>query len=186
MKLISQIQNILGIILSYMILITALLPVGFLVLLFRKQKSLLFVHPDYHCSFLLRDALTEKGWHSSIHVDEFYREELLYSQNNIHHFTLIKPRIFGRPWHVIMLFFYITQFKYYFYYGNLDIVPMPTRWLQNFVSPSFQMDAFLIKLFGGKTLFIPTGCVQVETREIFLNLIRNICAHCGWKNRLRP
>ena len=48
-----------------------------------KRKSILFVRPDYHCSFFYRDEFLKKGWKADIIVNHDYPDDLLYSNKNI-------------------------------------------------------------------------------------------------------
>ena len=49
----------------------------------RARRSVLFVRPDYHCSFFYRDALRKSGWKADIFVPPGYPVSLLYSDSDI-------------------------------------------------------------------------------------------------------
>ena len=57
-----------------------------------KKKSIIFIIPDYHCSFMYREKFEQLGWDAHIYVNYSHPENLLYSKKNItkiSNFTII-------------------------------------------------------------------------------------------------
>ena len=48
-----------------------------------KNSSILFVRPDYHCSFFYRDEFRKLGWKADIIVGNNHPQDLLYSNKKI-------------------------------------------------------------------------------------------------------
>jgi hypothetical protein len=48
-----------------------------------KNNSILFVRPDYHCSFFYRDEFRKLGWKADIIVGNNHPQDLLYSNKKI-------------------------------------------------------------------------------------------------------
>lgn len=144
------------------------------------NKSILFVIPDYHCSFFYRDALKKQGWMADIYVPDGYPEKLLYSQDNIIRIRNI-PKIFKPIYHLIILFIWIFKYKYFFLYGGLRILPILPRSLETKIFKSFSLDLFLAKLFKKKLIYLPSGCIDIDLKkEISKIEDGNICNNCGW------
>ena len=50
-----------------------------------NQESILFINPDYHNSFILRDKFRDLGWKAEILAHENHNKNLLY-QNDVYFF----------------------------------------------------------------------------------------------------
>ena len=128
----------------------------------RSKKSVLFVRPDYHCSFLYRDELRKSGWKADVYVPPNYPEKLLYSEKNIYAAMgkeLIAMQNFndGEIEESIKLFKESVELhpgnkKYYdglvkaYYYSNQfeEVVDLYSYYLSNFV----QVNAEVLYLFS--------------------------------------
>ena len=42
------------------------------------EKSVLFINPDYHCSFIHRDEFRRLGWRADVFVPDSYPVQFLY------------------------------------------------------------------------------------------------------------
>ena len=51
--------------------------------MFRRKKSLIFLIPDYHCSFLYRDELRKRNWKVDIYNQLDFPANLLYDDKDI-------------------------------------------------------------------------------------------------------
>lgn len=153
----------------------------------RAKRSVLFVRPDYHCSFIYRDELRKHGWKADIYVPWNYPQMLLYSAKDILRAPQIKLRI--RKVSVVnrlllMLWWLATFWRYHFhiYYGRptvLSSIGIKLGFTRLF-GESFLLELWLAKLFRIKLIFLPTGCHDDESKENFSKLDDgNVCNNCG-------
>lgn len=143
------------------------------------EKSILFVAPDYHCSFFYRDALRKRGWKADIYVPKGYPEKLLYSKEDIVRLKDI-PKIFKPFYHFFVLMRWFVKYKYFFFYGGISLLALLPKEISA-ILPSFRLDLFLAKIFNKKLIYLPSGCIDVDLKE---NISKyddgNICCNCGW------
>jgi glycosyltransferase involved in cell wall biosynthesis len=157
----------------------------------RSKKSVLFVRPDYHCSFLYRDELRKSGWKADVYVPPNYPEKLLYSEKNILRAPQIKTKkrmgtLFNRA--MMILWWLATFWRYHFhiYYGRPPAFPSIgfKLGLQKLLTENFQWELWLAKLFRVKLIYLPTGCLEDENKENFTKLDDgNVCNNCGFWDR---
>lgn len=144
------------------------------------DKSILFVIPDYHCSFFYRDALKKRGWDAAIYVPSDYPKKLLYQKDNVLRIKNVPDRL--KPfYHFITLIFWFFRYKYFFLYGSMRILPVLPKRLETKISTDFCFDLFLAKLFKKKIIFFPSGCLYTDLKLNIKNYDNgNICSNCGW------
>lgn len=141
-----------------------------------RNKSILFHNPDYHCTFFYRKELLNLGWRADIFVFDTYPDKLLFSSENV-----IKSYRITKNLYLDYTLWYLCNFfkyKYIFYYGRpIDY----GRILKKFgIKVNFEPMLFLIKLFGTKIIYLPTGCNDEFTRKQFLQFDNgNVCNNCG-------
>lgn len=158
----------------------------------RVKNSILFVRPDYHCSFFYRDEFRKKGWKADIFINKDYPDELLYSKNDI----LRSPKIYGGRQkvfrifdHLLLFMWWLSKFwKYEFhvYYGRPPAVNLFENkiGLTKLLGNDFLIELWLAKLFDVKLIFLPTGCHDDESKAEFQKLDSgNVCDNCGVWNR---
>lgn len=157
----------------------------------RARKSVLFVRPDYHCSFFYRDALRESGWKADIFVNPGYPQSLLYSDSDILKTFQIKsknllPKIFNRILLIFSWLAFFWRYRYHVYYGRPPVIP-PIRGnlgLKKLFGKNFVFELWLAKLFKIKLIFLPTGCYDDESKENYSKLDNgNVCNNCGFWDR---
>jgi hypothetical protein len=88
------------------------------------SRSALFIIPDYHCSFILRDELRRLGWVSDIYVPSDFPERFLYESTGVYKARSsrktgkISEKLIGA-----FNFFYLMRlglkYKYHIHYGRL-------------------------------------------------------------------
>ena len=157
-----------------------------------KRKSILFVRPDYHCSFFYRDELRRLGWKADVYVPPEYPENLLYSNNDI----LRAPHIGNKKFLVVRLLNTIVLFlwwltifwryKFHFYYGRPPAFDFKEKKLKlnKLLGENFLLELWFAKLFGAKFIYIPTGCHDTETKANYLKLDNGkVCGNCGTFNK---
>lgn len=153
-----------------------------------KRQSILFVRPDYHCSFHYRDELRRLGWKADIYVNHAYPEKLLYSDHDI----LRAPRLPGdrrrfvrRLNHLLLLLWFLGHFwryRYHVYYGRPPSFSFLEQrlGLTRLFGDDFLVELALLKAFGCKVVYLPPGCNDEETQAHFATLDGgNVCANCG-------
>ncbi len=158
----------------------------------RKKKSILFITPDYHCSFFYRDEFRKQGWKADIFLCPGYPENLLYSKQDL----LQAPRLPGARFrlirwlnHLMMMLLWLTQFwryEFHLYYGRPPLCNFMEQriGLTRMFGKNFLLELWLAKLFGVKLVFLPTGCHDDESKENFTKLDKGkICGNCGAWNQ---
>ena len=151
-----------------------------------KKNSIIFINPDYHCSFIYRDKLEELGWKASVYVNHRYPKDLLYSTENIYYFPISEKFFIGKLIQKIadILFFIYINFKYkfHFYYSNLDGFSLleKTLGLEKIFGMGFRISLLFSKLCGVKIIYVPSGCNDILTKKEFSKIDQgNICNNCG-------
>ncbi len=154
----------------------------------RNKKSILFINPDYHCSFFYRDQFRLLGWRADIFVQPTYPNELLFSDSDIkrpfkvHGKSIFLERCLG---HVLKRMWYLANFwryKFHLYYGPPPAFSFLERnlGLTILFGKDFLIELWLANLFGIKLIFMPTGCNEDESKANFGLLDGgNVCANCG-------
>lgn len=153
-----------------------------------KDKSILFVRPDYHCSFFYRDEFRGQGWKADIYVNRGYPSALLYSSEDI----LRSPQLFkGRNLlakiinHGALILYWLSKFKryrYHLYYGRPPAISFfeGKLGLDRIFGKGFLLELALAKFFGVKLIFLSTGCHDDESKEQFSKLDGGkVCGNCG-------
>jgi glycosyltransferase involved in cell wall biosynthesis len=158
----------------------------------RSKQSILFLVPDYHCSFTYRDQFRKNGWKADIYVPYSYPEKLLYSSNDL----LKPPKLPGAHirmifWlnHLLKLLWWLTKFwryEFHIYYGKPPAFNFMEQriGLTRLFGSNFLVELWLAKIFEVKLVFLPTGCHDDESKESFTKLDGgNVCGNCGTFNR---
>ena len=158
----------------------------------KRKNSILFVRPDYHCTFIHREQFIKAGWIADIYLPRGYPDELLYSNEN-----LIKPPQFSGydnfllklVNHTLLILWWLSKFwkyEFHFYYGEPPIINFFEQHigLGRLFGANFLIELWLAKLFGVKLIFISTGCREEDSKEINTLLDDgNVCGNCGMWNR---
>jgi hypothetical protein len=151
---------------------------------FGPKKSLLFVIPDYHCSYLYRDELRKLGWKVDIYVPWSYPDQLLFSSDDV----VRPPRISRREtksFRILNSFladlWFLTRawkYRFHLYYGR----PLAwfTAWSRIFPNQAPVLALKLSKALGIKLIYLPTGCHDELSKAEFSKLdYGNVCGNCG-------
>ena len=155
-----------------------------------NQESILFINPDYHNSFILRDKFRDLGWKTEIIAAENHSKRLLY-QNDVIFFKRNPSRKFlsrlkGLFLEINFFFKIARQYKFHFYYA--DITFFTNSFIDRLINrltkkKDFSLFLFLCKIFRIKILLIPSGCRDYETQHNFSKLEDgNVCNNCAWKD----
>lgn len=151
------------------------------------KKSILFVNPDYHCSFFYREEFIRLGWKADIYAQWSYPKKLLFSDKEIvgpisvnNKFGLF--RLLNRIFTILWYLGNFWRYKYHLYYGSPPIVSLKEKWLglEAVFGKGFLLTLWVAKVFGCKIIYLPTGCLEEESQENFSKLDGgNICNNCG-------
>jgi glycosyltransferase involved in cell wall biosynthesis len=146
--------------------------------LFRNRaQSILFVNPDYHCTFFYQQELNKIGWRADVLVLESYPDKLLYDSKRVikTHRITSKSSINYMLW-ILSNFF---KYKYIVYYGKpIDF----GRYFGRFIlKSSIEPVLSIIKFFRTKIVYMPAGCNDEFTQEEFIKFDHgNVCGNCGF------
>lgn len=153
--------------------------------MFRKsKKKLLFVNPDYHNCFLLKDELKKLGWKVDVYKPRVYPELLLYSDDYITD-RFIKstrwPKYLNIFFRLFFFFFVIPRYHYYIVYGEAHVCELlPGSLRYRFFKRGLPFELALLKLLGKKIVYFPSGCLEEALKSDFQKHYPNLCANCGW------
>lgn len=156
----------------------------------RKKQSIIFLTPDYHCSFFYRQQFRELGWKADIYLPSDYPKQLLFSKDGVK----TPPKVSNKSNirllfyfnHLLRLLWWLTifwRYEYHFYYGR------PPRFsfleqklgLSRIFGDGFLIETWLAKLLKIKLIYLPAGCAYDESKENFAKLDNgNVCNNCGY------
>ncbi len=140
------------------------------------KKSLIFIYPDYHCSFIYRDTLRKLGWASDIYVPDGYPSTLLYGTPDVlgpvaKSSKVLDQFIFGLKSELLYLKI-LSRYKYHVYHGNLEHFTLIEnhRFFSRFFGKSLRINLQLAKLLGRKIIFLPSGAPDEEMPNVIAAL----------------
>ncbi len=142
----------------------------------RNPNSILFVNPDYHCSFFLRNEFRRLGWQADVLKNSGYPVSLLWSDD-----CITAPD--GGQVRAKFLTHLAVTYKYFVCYGDAEVLPVghtfhASRWLSRILG---SWELAYLKLHGCKMAFFPSGCRQEVLRADFAkHQDGRVCANCGY------
>lgn len=150
--------------------------------LLTPDKSILFVNPDFHCSFFLRDEFRRIGWRADVLKQDPYPKELLFSDDYITEGSRFRNSRLGRITNRIIFFLKLVQrYKYFLVYGSPEVYLIyRTKAAHNSYS-KFSPELALLKLLNKKLISFPSGCLQEVLYEDFVkHEDGEVCRNCGY------
>jgi hypothetical protein len=135
------------------------------------KKSIIFVSPDYHCSFFYRNELRKMGWRADIYVPPNYPALMLFDKPDFEYrpitgsqWLLKSHRFF---WQISIFFFILFRYKYHFYHCGIDQFSFGETKLPfvQVFDRSFRIHLWLSKLLGRKIIHMPSGVPDEEMPE---------------------
>lgn len=139
-----------------------------------RQKSIVFICPDYHCSFLYRDELRRRGWRADIYLPPGYPRELIYGTPDLEARNPGSKRLSSLiPVQLSVMLNFIKclyRYRYHFYYGRLEHFSLQELRVP-FLGPrivGFRSHLFITKLLRRKVIYLPSGTPD----EVAVDLLR--------------
>lgn len=152
----------------------------------KNKKSILFVNPDYHCTFQYRRELEKRGWKVRIYVAPEYPRKILYTDEQIISFLGRKKSInAARLKYLVWLTLNIHRYHFILFYGRPMRFPMQKIFkVQTFFGNIIFFPELLIcKLARRKVIYLPSGCRDEFLKEKFGKFDNgNVCNNCGIEN----
>ncbi|MBM2816495.1 MAG: wbmO [Ignavibacteria bacterium] len=146
-----------------------------------KKNSILFVCPDYHSSFILRDELRRNGWRADIYVPFWYPKQSLFDRGD---YDLSKYYRKGMKWFLYfsvfpLFFLFLFRYKHFYFYGLLESFNLPFEEKINRKN-GVRILLEVLKIFNKTILYMPSGCHDEELQSGFQKFDDgNICGNCG-------
>ena len=149
-----------------------------------RKNSILFINPDYHCTFLYKDKLRSMGWKADIYVAPEYPTKMLFSEEDIISFKSEKYGLYtARFFYILWLFFKIRRYKYIFFYGRpgkISFSLFPKILGKNIKTLNFFLEIKICKLFNKKIIYLPSGCRDDYSKQSFFKFDNGrVCSNCG-------
>lgn len=142
----------------------------------RRNRGVVFIYPDYHCSFIYRDVLRKFGWRADVFAPWGYPNLLLFEEPDIRGTQLRSKSIrdgflyiVRNQWLYLKL---IRRYRYHIYHGSLEHfthfegAPGMRFWLKR----PFRINLWLARITGVRVVFIPSGAPDEEMPEVILTL----------------
>lgn len=154
--------------------------------MFSRKKSILFINPSYHNSFLLRDELRKMGWKADIVKGSQFPELLLYQNDCINDPT---QAVETTSWNKIRAYFTkfiffintILRYRYFVVYGSPVVYPfIPYVIAKRFKKWRFSEDLALLKLFRCKIIYELSGCKEEALQADVRKEYPQLCGNCGY------
>jgi hypothetical protein len=158
----------------------------------KRKRSILFIRPDYHCTFFYRDEFRKLGWVADILVPSDYPEQLLYSQESV----IRPPALLGNVLisskfvnYLVKLFWWFAVFwryEFHLYHGRPPLFSYFEKklGLNRLFGSDFLFELWLSKIFRVKLIYLPTGCRDIDTKSDWTKLDQgNVCGNCGASDR---
>jgi hypothetical protein len=158
----------------------------------RRAKSILFVRPDYHCTFAYRDALRHAGWKADIYVNPGYPDSLLYSNEGVRRPIQLPysgSRVVRWVNHLLVLLWWLANFwryRVHLYYGRPPaFVSLENALrLDRLFGDDFLMECAIGRALGVRFIFLPSGCRDDDLKATWQSFDGGkICGNCGFFDR---
>ena len=137
-----------------------------------NENSILFISPDYHCSFAYRDELRRLGWKADIFVPPGYPADMLFGKPDLKIPNFRRIKFFGKYLENIavpILFLLIfRRYKFHFYYCGLDHFHFLEKKLgvSRIFGDTFRFHLWLAKKFKRIVIHLPSGLPDEAMPEI--------------------
>ena len=151
------------------------------------KKNILFVNPDYHNSFFIRDGLRARGWKADIYRSESYPKHLLFKDDcltdngNNHSCPSFLNRLCSITRKTKFFFQHIFRYHYFIVYGSPYVYSfLPGRLQLWFEKRNRCFELSLLRLFGKKIVYEPSGCNEEALKSDYEHHCPGLCSNCGY------
>ena len=156
-----------------------------------SQSSVLFVCPDYHGTFALRNELRKLGWKADIYAPAGFPERFLYEKTDIYRARTSKSsKIFPQKIVALLNFFSFLRlarnYKFHIHYGALNQPQFFERYFVRvgLIKREYHFGLWLLRKMGKKIVYVPSGCRDEEFKSVFQRLDEgNVCGNCGFADQ---
>lgn len=142
------------------------------------------MRPDYHATFAYADALNARGWKVGVMIDAAVDSRLVFrntgtwvDNSRIGFFSVFKG--------FLNLVVKVAGHENIVYYGRPPMIyPRIQQGLQRWLGEDFWLELSILRVFGRKVIYLPTGCHEILPRAKFSLLDGgNVCGNCGFSDR---
>ncbi|NDC48672.1 MAG: glycosyltransferase family 1 protein [Micrococcales bacterium] len=154
-----------------------------------KSKSILFLNPDYHCSFFLKDELRRRGWRADILMQSWYPRQLLFRDDVIQEKLRYGIHLGWSNWLrffavMVLRTIRIVRYKYVIHYGSLNKEISESGRSSRVFLMLLKAWYRLVRITGTHFVFIPSGCRDHVSKEEWLKIDGGrVCSNCGYEPR---
>jgi glycosyltransferase involved in cell wall biosynthesis len=146
------------------------------------KKSVLFVNPDFQCSFFLKDQFRRMGWKADVYKQKHYPEKLLYSKDYIAEGKRLNNTRVGKIGNrIIFLLKLIRRYKYFLVYSSPEVYVVFRMKASTTLYSRLSPELTLLKLLNKKIVSFPSGCLEEVLYEDFVQHENGrVCRNCGY------
>lgn len=138
-----------------------------------RAQSILFVNPDYHCTFFYKQELDKLEWRADILVLDSYPDKHLYDAKKVLKTYKITSKSYIN--YSFWILSNIFKYKYIVFYGK------PKDFGRFFLKSGIEPLLAIIKFFRTKIVYLPAGCNDEFTKKEFIKFdFGNVCGNCGF------
>jgi len=136
------------------------------------KKSILFISPDYHCTFFYRNELRKLGWKADIYVPSNYPELMLFDSPDYIFKSKIKSvralKLYRFLWQIWFFLTTALRYRYHFYHCGIDQFSFGEKHLTflGLKDSEFRVHLWITKLLNIKIIHMPSGVPDEEMPEI--------------------
>jgi len=147
------------------------------------KKSILFVNPDFQCSFFLKNQFRKIGWKADVYKQSGYPEKLLYSWDYITEKAVFQDIGIGRLTNRLIFFLkLIVDYKYFLVYGSPEVFIVFQNKDSYTIYRKSSPELAILKLLRKKIISFPTGCLEeVLYRDFVEHENGRVCRNCGYE-----
>jgi len=148
----------------------------------KRNESVLFINPDYHCTFFYQEALRQRGWKVDILVTYNYPQNLIYDSSHIIRLNRRKNLAVRGLLDLLVFGLISWRYRHHVYYGRPLFLIQSSR-ISKFLFGKREWNIFLSlsKQFKAKIVYVPSGCKDEFTQEHFSHFDNgNICGNCAF------
>ncbi len=152
-----------------------------------KSRSVLFLNPDYHCSFFLKDELHRRGWRADVLVQPWYPRQLLFRDDVIQEKLRYGIHLGWSNWlrfvtAMTLRTIRIVRYKYVIHYGSLSQEISESERRGRIFLILLKTWFRLVRITGTRFVYIPSGCRDHVSKKEWMKIDGGrVCSNCGYE-----